>query len=140
MPADFSALRLGLAANLEAGLSVPVSPYVLSNPSMPIVWVRPSYDTLVTYHEAMRSGVETWSLIIQAYVGALTDSAEGQKLLDELVSSTGPGSVKLAAESDPTLGGVAANAYVTACRSYAEFTRPDGATVLGAEWLVEITT
>lgn len=135
MAADLTAIRTGIAANLGTIAGVTVSPYVLSNPTMPVIWVRPAFETLVDYHEAMRDGLETWSLLVQAYTGALGD-VDAQKNLDAFVSSTGTQSIKKALETDRTLGGAAADLIVELCRGYQEYTRPDGGTLLGAEWVV----
>jgi hypothetical protein len=139
---DLTALRTGLAANLNA-ITTPIpkltiTAYMETGLTPPFIWIRPG-DPLVLYHQAMRNGVETWHLLIQGYAGAVTDVA-AQQTYDALLSGTGASSVKAAAESDLTLGGACSSLQVIEVRGYTEFTRPDGATLVGAEWDVEILT
>jgi hypothetical protein len=76
-------------------------------------------------------------LVVQAYAGAIDDIA-AQQTLDAYLSSTGTSSVVVAIESDLTLGGACNSLIVRECRGYTEFSRPDGATLIGAEWDVEV--
>jgi hypothetical protein len=141
LPGDLSAIRNGLAANLApiavADTTVTVSAYVISDPKPPVIWIRPTADTLISYHAAMQNGVERWLLTIEAFAGALADLAAQQRL-DAFVSSAGSVSVKAAAESDRTLGGACQTLQVLECHNYAEYSRPDGGTLLSAIWDVEI--
>jgi len=138
MAGDLTAFRAGLAANLATIPNVTISPYVLINPTPPIVWIRPAPDILVAYHQAMRDGVEIWHLMVQATSGAL-DDVTAQQMLDALAASSGSSSIKQAVEADRTLGGHCQDLVVVECRNYVEFARPDGSTLIGAEWGVEIT-
>jgi hypothetical protein len=134
--ASLTAIRAGLAANLSGIAGVEnVSPYVLSNPTPPVIWVRPAPDELITYHGAMRNGLELWHLVVEAYVGVGSDVG-AQMLLDTLVESTGASSVKAALEADKTLGGAAADLKVDDAHGYAEYARPDGPSLLGCRWNV----
>jgi hypothetical protein len=131
---SLEAIRAGLKDNLERD-GVLVSPYVLSNPTLPVIWIRPSPTEGIEYHQAMGNGVENWTMLVQAYVGIPTDIA-AQKTLDEMISSTGTNSVKAAIESDKTLGGAAHDLIVKKCSGYLEYQRTDGSVALGAEWEV----
>lgn len=131
-------VREGLRANLSSIPGAQVSAYVLSNPTLPTIWVRPAAE-VVTYHRAMGNGVENWTLLVQAYVGVPSDIG-AQKKLDEFLASAGASSVKAAIESDKTLGGSANDLAVQNCSGYLEYARPDGTTALGAEWTVLVLT
>jgi hypothetical protein len=86
----------------------------------------------------MRNGVEYWHLVVQAYAGA-HDDVTAQQTLDAYLSSSGTSSVKTAIEADQTLGGACQGLLVTELRGYTEFSRPDGATLIGAEWDIQVT-
>lgn len=131
-----AAIRAGLAANLASVRGVQVSAYVLANPTLPVIWVRPATEP-VQYHKAMGNGHDEWMMVVQAYVGTASDLG-AQKKLDELLASSGATSVKAAIESDKTLAGAAADLMVTSCSGYLEYSRPDGTTALGAEWNVRV--
>lgn len=127
-------VRAGIAANLDSIEDVQISAYVLSNPTPPVIWVRPRPESS-TYHRAMGDGLSELVMLVQAYVGTPTDVG-AQKHLDRFLDLTGPDSVKAAVESDKTLGGVADDLVVQECTGYLEYQRPDGSTALGAEWQV----
>lgn len=140
MAASLTSVRTGIAANLAAlgkSQGIQVSAYVLSNPTLPTIWVRPDAAELITYHQAMQNGLEHWHLVVEAFVGTGTDIG-AQVKLDGLVASTGASSVKAAIESDKTLGGVAQSLMVGDAHGYAEYARPDGSTVLGAKWQITV--
>jgi len=125
-----------MADNL-ALLPAQVSPYVLSNPTPPAIQMMPGGDA-VEYHQAMRNGLELWTMTVQAIVANVGDIA-GQKRLDEFLASTGSSSVKAAIESDKTLGGAVMDLIVRSCSGYREYARADGGgSVLGAEWTVDL--
>ena len=132
--ASIAAIRAGLAANLGT-LGFKVSPYVLANPTPPVAWIRPSSETVVEYHRTMAGGTvlggkQDWHMLVQAYVGTVADIGS-QKKLDSLIDQ-----IPALIESDRTLGGVAQDVFVEGCNGYLEYSRPDGSTVLGAEWQV----
>jgi len=141
MPGDLTAYRTALAANLAPLITdtpqLLISAYVVANPDPPVIWVRPSPDILIEYHQAMRDGAEFWHLMIQAYAGAYAD-VEAQQILDSWISPTAPQSVKAAVEDDRTLGGSCQDLHVLECRNYSEFLRADGSTLIGAEWAVDV--
>jgi hypothetical protein len=132
-----AAVRAGLAANLANLPVAQVSAYILASPTLPVVWVRPAPSAGFDYHHTMRNGLEVWTMLVQAYVGTTTDIG-AQKKLDELLATSGGSSVKTAIESDKTLGGAALDLIVERCSGYQEYGRPDGSSVLGAEWTVQV--
>jgi hypothetical protein len=139
---SLAAIRAGLVTNLNTLKStyvdMQISPYVLSNPTPPVIWVKPTQGNVTEYHQAMRNGQETWTLTVQAFVGSGGDKT-AQIVLDELLNTTGPRSVKAAIEVDLTLGGATDDLIVRRCISYQEYQRADGTILLGAEWIVEVS-
>jgi hypothetical protein len=129
-------IREGVAANLMEvfGDSWQVSPYMLSNPTTPSMHTIPDP---VEYDGAMQRGMDTWTLIVQAFVGLASDIA-AQMLLDELLEPSGPGSLKAAIEAEPTLGGRVDDLHVTRASGYKVFVLEGRAGVLGCDWEVTI--
>ncbi len=132
--ASLANIREGVAANLSTISGVQVSAYMLANPTPPSLQVFPAE---VEYDAAMARGLDRWTLTVQAHVGTQTDVG-AQKKLDELLAPSGSSSVKAAAESDRTLGGVVSDCRVVSCSGYRVYVHPSGTAVLGAEWTVEI--
>jgi hypothetical protein len=144
---SLSAIRAGLVTNLNplkaSYRDMQISPYVLSNPTPPVIWVKPGVGNVTEYHQSMETvgnpdGQFTWTMTVQAFVAGGGDKT-AQILLDELLDTRGTHSVKAAIEADKTLGGAAEDLIVRRCISYQEYQRPDGSIVLGAEWIVEVS-
>lgn len=138
MAASLADIRQGLAANLAVLDGIQVSAYVLGNPSLPTIWVRPSPSDGFEYHRAFANGLESWTMLVQAYFASGISDIGAQKNLDALLESTGATSVKAAIEADKTLGGVIKDLKVTTCTGYLEYGRPDGTTALGCDWTVVV--
>jgi hypothetical protein len=138
--ASLAQIRAALAAALVAELddSQTVSPYVLADPHLPIVWVRLQTNAPIAYHLAMGQGgeVQKWTFLIEAYAGSLDDVAAQQKL--DVYLSPGSQSIYQALVADITLGDVVKNLHVTGCNAYVEFRRADGTGAIGANWQVEV--
>jgi hypothetical protein len=134
-------IRAGLVTNLNTLKTtyqdMQISPYILSNPTLPTIWVKPTPGGVTEYHQAMRDGQETWFITVQAFSPGLDQAA--QIWLDELVTTSGAHSVKAAIEADKTLGGAAHDLIVRRCISYQEYQRVDGSMALGAEWIVDVS-
>jgi hypothetical protein len=139
---SLAAIRAGLVTNLNTLKTtyrdMQISAYVLSNPTPPVIWVKPTQGNVTEYHQAMRNGQETWSITVQAFVAAGGDIS-AQMVLDELLATSGATSVKAAIEADLTLGGATDDLIVRRCISYQEYQRADGSIALGAEWIVEVS-
>jgi hypothetical protein len=127
-------VRAGLAANLASLTTFQVSPYMLSNFTLPAIMIRPDPDAAIEYGQAMGGGIKQVNMTVVAYVGTASDIGAQEKL-DSLIDSD---TVVNAIESDKTLGGACADLDVVECHAYQEYARPDGSTVLGAEWTVLI--
>ncbi len=140
--ATLKQIRAALVTALQAKLGTTgqqVSGYVLRNPTLPTVWVRPKPDTPIVYHQAMGpngGGVQQWLFLVEAYCGDPYDIAAQEKL-DEYVSP-GASSIVEALEADTTLGGVVQALKVVQANAYVEFVRADGNPAIGANWQVEI--
>lgn len=143
MPAlDLAAVRAGLAANVSAIAELTVSPYYDATATNvpPFAIVRPNPEVLIDYHEAMQDGLEIAHMLVEVYAGAVGSGGDvaAQQRLDQYVASSGASSVREAIESDRQLGGASSDLVVTACRSYTEYPRPDGATLVGAQWALDV--
>ena len=139
---SLAAIRAGLVTNLNTLKTtyqdMQISPYILSNPTLPVILVKPTAGSVTEYHQAMQNGQETWSLTVQAFIANGGDQSQ-QVWLDELLATSGPHSVKAAIEADKTLGGATEDLIVRRCISYQEYQRADGTLALGAEWVVEVS-
>lgn len=129
-------VRQGIAENLSAISGVQVSAYSLANPTPPTLQVTVGP---VNYVGAFDRGVVSWTLFVQALIGITTDIG-AQRLLDELIDTSGERSVKEAVELDDTLGGTVADLVVTECTGYREYLSEGRPPVLGAQWTVVVTS
>lgn len=136
--ATSASIRAGLASNLSAITDCQTSAYVLANPTVPVLYIKPDPEEGVVYDASMGRGHDVWRFLITGYVGNPSDIG-AQKNLDEWVDSSGATSVKAAVESDRTLGGVADFVRVVDCTGYSEYAVAGlNHTVLGAVWTVEV--
>lgn len=128
-------IRVAVADALKQGIGgAQVSGYMLANPVTPCLHVFPDEAVFDT---AMARGADTWALKVQAYVG-FVDAEGAQRRLDLWIAPSGPESVKALVEADRTLGGLVHDVRVTDCSGYRLYTGPDGRTVLGAEWSLQV--
>ena len=139
MAANLAAIRAGLAANLNTLTGAPgnvqVSAYMLSNPTPPTLQVMgPDH---IDYDLAMQRGVDELAIIVQGFVGAITDIG-AQTNLDLWLAGAGGLSVKAALESDRTLSGSVDDSYVESASGYKIYQLDSQAQVLGAEWTVRL--
>jgi len=130
-----AALREALATNLSSLPNVQVSAYLLANPTPPSIHVVPG---MTEYHQTFGGNTaEWWEFSVQAFVAAVQDIG-AQRRLDEMLDDSGASSVKVAIESDTTLGGACDDLIVLRRTGYQIYT-PDGrGAVLGAEWTVRV--
>lgn len=129
-------IRVGLAANLKAIPGCQVSPYMLSSPTHPCLYVLPHSEG-VLYDQAMLRGVDQWMLSVVAETTMGGDRA-AQELMDEFMAPSGAKSVKAAVESDRTLGGTVDDLRVVSASGYSVRPREGGGAVLWVEWAVQI--
>jgi hypothetical protein len=101
-------LRDGIATNLRTITGLRVSAEVPDNPNPPqaVIQLRS-----VDYDGAFQRGMTTYNFIITVLVGRVAER-EAQRRLDAYVSN-GASSIKLAAETDKSLGGKAFDVRVS---------------------------
>jgi len=126
-----STLRAALATNAATIAGLRTTETVPDNPSPPIAIVS---LISVNFDGAFHSGLTTYSFSVLLIVGKVSERT-GQNSLDAYCSSTGASSMKLALESDKTLGGSAYDVRVTDVRNYGELTVGE-VNYLSAEFLV----
>jgi len=114
--ASIATLRTQLATNLATISGLRTSAFLPDNPSPPIAIVMPS---TISYDDSFKRGMQTYTFNILVIVGRV-DERTAQNKLDSFCSSTGSSSIKLAIESDKTLGGNAFDVRVTEMRNYGQ--------------------
>jgi hypothetical protein len=126
-------MRGAIAANLGTITGLRTSPEMPDNPNPPIALVRP---VTVEYNQAMANGLTRYNFVVVVIVGR-AEERTAQRSLDAFCSSTGSSSIKLAVESDKTLGGQAYDCRVTEMRNYTPIQLNEG-TYLAAEFAVDV--
>ena len=131
--ATISDLRAGLAANLATISGLRTSAEIPDNVNPPqaiIVFDR------VEYHQSFKNGLASYEFNIQLIVSRV-DERNAQKRLDAYCSTEGASSVRLAVESDKTLGGKAFDCFVSQMSSYGSINIGDNQ-YLAAEFQVQV--
>ena len=90
----------------------------------------------VEYDSTMQRGADKYEIPIFLYVSRV-DAQDTQETLDSFLASTGSNSVKVAVESDITLGGVAQSVRVIEADNYGVYTI-NNLDYLGVEFTVEV--
>ena len=116
--ANVSDLRTGIATNLATITGLRTSSFMPDNPNPPIALVFP---ISISYDEVYKRGMQNYTFNVMVIVGR-ADERTAQSKLDAFVSSTGTSSIKLAIESDKTLGGKAFDLRVSEMRNYGQVT------------------
>jgi len=101
--ADITAMRQALAANLGTVSGLRTSPEIPDNPTPPIGIIN--LDT-IDYDGAFNGGLTTYNFVVTVIVGRAAERTM-QRKLDGYCQPTGSQSVKVAIESERTLGGEA---------------------------------
>jgi hypothetical protein len=114
--ASISELRAGIKANLATISGLRVSDFQPDNINPPVAIVFPIG---VNYDDTFARGMQTYTFSVQVIVGRVSERS-GQNSIDAYISSTGSKSIKLAIESNKTLGGKAFDLRVTDMRNYGE--------------------
>jgi hypothetical protein len=114
--ASISELRAGIKTNLATISGLRVSDFQPDNINPPVAIVFPIG---VNYDETFQRGMQTYTFSVQVIVGRQSERS-GQNSIDAYCSSTGTSSIKLAIESNKTLGGKAFDTRVTDMRNYGE--------------------
>ena len=114
--ASVGTLRTQLATNLATISGLRTNSTMPDNPNPPVAIVTP---TSISYDDTFHRGMQTYQFIVLVIVGR-ADERTAQNSLDAFISSTGSSSIKLAIESDKTLGGNAFDTRVTEMRNYGQ--------------------
>lgn len=116
--ASISTLRTRIATNLATISGLRTTSTMPDSPNPPVAIVIPRS---VSYDEAFRKGMQIYGFNVMVIVGRV-DERSAQNNLDSYCSSTGSSSIKLAIESDKTLGGNAFDVRVTEMTNYGQIT------------------
>jgi hypothetical protein len=119
--ASVADLRTGLATNLATISGLRTAAKVPDDPKPPVAIVLPQN---VSYDNAFKGGLTTYTFSVLLLVSRVSERTS-QNSLDAWVSSTGSNSIKLAIESDKTLGGKAYDVRVSEVRNYGEVSAGD---------------
>jgi hypothetical protein len=129
--ATIAEIRTGLKTNLATIVGLRTTDIVPDVLNPPVAIVMPQG---ITYDEAFRRGLATYTFTVMVIVGRASERS-AQTTLDQYVAQTGSTSVKAAIEVDKTLGGKAFDTRVTNMRSYGSTTQGD-VLYLAAEFTV----
>ena len=142
---DIAAIRAVLETRLKTALDGTKGQTVAygdGNPTPPSLVVlgqdESEYDT-----GGMGEGQDDLVLVIQAYAGATSERA-AHILIDKMLASSGPNSVKAAIETERpapvTLGGLVSYARVTKHSGIQFYTLRNGTEVIGAQFTLELSS
>ena len=116
--ASITAIRSGLATNLATITGLRSGPTIPDNVNPPYAIITPSG---VQYHRAFNNALSTYNFTVMVVVGRVSERT-AQNNLDAYCSPTGTSSIRVAIESDKTLGGVVYDTIVTGMRNYGSVT------------------
>jgi hypothetical protein len=131
--ASITDLRAGLATRLGTISGLRTTTETPDTISPPIAIVNVAN---VNFDRSFARGLDEYNFVITVIVGRVGERS-AQRLLDSYVSSTGASSVKLAVESDKTLGGNCDSLRVTDMRNYGSLVIGE-VTYLAAEFNVVV--
>lgn len=126
-------LRNGLATNLATISGLRTAAEIPDNPSPPIAVVQLQS---VDYDGAFQQGMTTYNFLVSVIVGRPAER-EAQRRLNAFASSTGDQSIKLAIQSDRTLGGNAFDVRVVTMTNIGAVLLGE-ATYLAADFVVTV--
>lgn len=124
-------LRDGIATNLATISGLRTAAEIPDNPSPPIGIVQ---LRTVEYDQAFQRGMAVYTFLVTVIVGRSAER-EAQRRLNDYCDNSGASSVKLAIESDKTLGGAAFDCRVVSMDNIGAIQLGD-ATYLAAEFTV----
>ena len=131
--ASITAIRSGLATNLATITGLRSGPTIPDNVNPPYAIIAPSS---VDYHRAFNNALSTYNFTITLVVGRVSERT-AQNNLDAYCSPTGSSSIRVAIESDKTLGGIVFDTIVTGMRNYGSVTIGEN-TYLAAEFDIAV--
>lgn len=127
--ASISQIRTGIATNLATISGLRTGSFIPDNVNPPYAIVQPAS---VDYHRAFNNALSTYNFTVTLVVGRVSERTS-QNSLDAYCSPTGASSIRVAVESDKTLGGVVYDTIVTGMRNYGSVTIGEN-TYLAAEF------
>lgn len=133
--ASIAQIRAGLATNIGTipGLRTNSTGTIPDNVNPPYAIISPNS---VDYHKAFNNALSTYNFTVTVVVGRV-DERTAQRNLDAYCSPTGTSSIRVAVESDKTLGGIVYDTIVTGMRNYGSVTIGEN-TYLAAEFDVAV--
>jgi hypothetical protein len=134
--ASVTALRDGIAANLQNVLGLRTFPFVSDQITTPAAVVFPDPGTFLTFGTSYGGQSDDFVFVVVVAVSRSWDRT-GQAILDSFLDATSAQSVKAAIECDPTLGGVADDLKVTEARNYGQLVY-SGIEYYGVEFAVQV--
>jgi hypothetical protein len=129
--ANLSELRTGLATNLATVSGLRTAATIPDNPNPPIAIITPDS---IGYDSTFGRGMQEYRFTVTVLVGLVSERSSQNKI-DMYCSSTGSSSIKLAVESDKSLGGKAFDVRVSEMRTYSSVSVGD-VKYLAAEFIV----
>lgn len=132
--ADITAIREGIEANLETITGLRGYSEIPDNPQVPAAVVGLQS---ISYDQAFQRGLVLYNFNVTVIVGRFNVRST-QKRLNEYAGNTGDDSVKLAIESDKTLGGSAFDCRVASMDSIGAIDLNDGNNYLAMEFTVTV--
>jgi hypothetical protein len=133
---SFTAIREGLRTNLENIEGLRTASIVPDNINPPMAIVAPGPVTFLTFDTTFTRGSDDMIFVITLFVSRQWDRTSQNKL-DSYLSGEGPQSVKVAVESDLTLGGAAMSVAVEQARNYGQFSYQN-VEYYGCEFVVSV--
>lgn len=136
--ASLNALSGALVALLETlpELTHRVSDTAPEKITTPWAWITIAPEEESGQHDAVFSNIGWWYFDVALAVGRAAGDGRALHTLYDYMSSTGPKSVKLALDSDPTLGGQAMALLVDA--PFTGTVRADQVDYVAARWRVRV--
>lgn len=119
---SIATIRDGLATNLQTITGLRATGDITDNPTPPIAIVQLNR---VEYDGAFNKGLTTYNFVISVVVGRASERT-AQDRLNAFATPSGASSIKLAVQSDRTLGGSAYDVRVSEMQNI-------GAVLLGGE-------
>ena len=130
-----AAIRQGIAANLATISTLRTSAFVPDNPTPPIAVVMPQR---IEFDTAMGRGMDDLTFTVMV-IAQRASERNAQSVLDGFCNSSGATSVKIAIESDKTLGGACFDLRVTEMNGYGPLSIGD-TVYLSASFSVTVIT
>ena len=129
-------LRSALRDNLKTIPDIQVSRYALANPTPPGIHILPP---AIQYHQSFgeEEAISDLSFTVQGFV-ALSSDIGPQMQMDEWIDPSGANSVRMACESDKTLGGLASDLICTQVSEPRWIVTASNQALLLADWQVII--